>query len=276
MSEEAMESFVKSKITEYQDLFQIEVLFWFVRKSTIRGLGRKASDLDLVFIYRSMNPGPVKILFERYEKRNEIQCWNIEDVFACIRKKVEIFYQGGKNNGDEETKLFEHYFLDYFDGFYIGLFSDRKGYGYHFESKMLPVLKQVFEPKIIMQDILNNIDLIQRKWNQGYFFSIGEVLNQVWSILFCKDLLYKGLDAQVNIDALIMEYLDDDLVAEVKEDLRIFRQSLHKQSNYGRYSQLFSMIFALSEQLKQQMDESVTEIRYDFIIQQLDEVRKGV
>ena len=58
-----MESFVKSKITEYQDLFQIEVLFWFVRKSTIRGLGRKASDLDLVFIYRSMNPGPVKILF---------------------------------------------------------------------------------------------------------------------------------------------------------------------------------------------------------------------
>lgn len=270
-----MRSFIEARRIEYQEMFQIEVLFWFVRKSTIRGLGRKASDLDLVFIYRSMNPKPVKILFERYEKRNEIQCWDIVDVISCIKNKTKTFYQMEKDVNEDETKLFEHYFLNYFDGFYVGLFSDQRGYCFDFEEKLLPAFSQVFEPQIIIWDILNEVNKVQKKWNQGYFFSISEVLNQVWSILFCMDLLYKGLGARVNIDLLVMEYLDDNLVAEVKKYLGIFRQSLHKQSNYGRYPQLFTMLFSYSEQLRQQMKNSVLEDRYDLIIQKLDEMLEG-
>ena len=246
--------YATNRKAEYEKKYHIQVLMWFVRKSFLRGLERSTSDLDIVFIFQSLDSSPKKILFERAMRRIEIQCWNIQDIIEIIKenkirsmqKESEIFYK---------QDIFKHYILDYYHGFYIGWESHLMQDCYGFQKYCGQYIWNLYEPLVAVQilylDLIEAIDRVKT----GYLLSLNQYINAIWAGMAGCHLLNGSKPCDIDTDILIPHFLQEDDARMFHKMVGHFKQTYKKQSNYCNLEELNQIL----EELKYSLEENIQD-----------------
>lgn len=253
LSQEIIEYVEKYK-NEYERRYDIKIYYWFVRKSTLRGLGRRTSDLDVTFIFKNNSNEKRSIIFERADRRNEFQCWDIEvllDTVVQNRKRVQKSKEFEIYNKDS---IYVHYVLDYYNGFYCSfgnsLRKDYCNFLMNCEKTFLKLYEPLVASKICYQDYIS----VVKKVNCGYMVSLNQYLNALWSGLAGIHFLKGGMPGDVKINDLARCYLNS-----VHADLTIrlvqyFRGTVQKQSNYCNLIELNSILASIEEMYNREFE----------------------
>lgn len=247
-------NYIANKKKEYEERYQIRICMWFVRKSFLRGLGRRSSDLDIVYVFDKKGPEKINILFERAERRVEIQCWNIQDILEIIvenkrralqNKYFEVYYK------NQELR---HYILDYYNGFYCGLKSELAGDYEKFWHVCEKSMWNLYEPLVPTMQFYTDLKTQIEKLEKGYFISLNEYLNAVWSGMAGLHLLRGGMPGEVEVLKLAEYYLDTDDSRMIQELVHYFKRTIQKQSNYSNQQVLNEVLYKLFRSLENQIN----------------------
>lgn len=245
--------FIDEKKREYEEKYTIRIYMWLVRKSFLRGLGRKSSDLDIAFIFDDLGEQKHKILFERSKRRVEIQCWNIRDILSVI---VENKQRASKDRFFSlyyENQELKHYILDYYNGFYCGFDSGLAGDYYQFWERCGNSFKNMYEPLVVARMCYNDLKAGQERLEKGYWISLNEYLNAVWSGLAGCHMLSGGSPGNVEIIDLIGKYADSNDRDELFSTVHYFKKTIQKQSNYGNILNWSGVLKTLLDKLEKKI-----------------------
>lgn len=249
---ETLEYIIQKK-DEYETRFDITIWMWFVRKSFLRGLERASSDLDIIFVFTDAQKK--KMIFERADRRVEIQCWNMDDILDILGKnKIEAM----KNKGFcvyEKEEFFRHYILDYYNGFYCGLDSELSGYRDGFLEKFREKLWELYEPLVPVKMFYSDLMALIKNLENGYYVSLNEYLNGVWNGLAGIHLIGGGSPAEVEIIALAKKYLAEKECSLICSLVLHFKKTVQKQSNFANSRKMGKILVDLESRLKVQMEQ---------------------
>lgn len=239
---------------EYEKNYHIQILMWVVRKSFLRGLERRTSDLDVVFIFQNLDLQKKKIIFERANRRIEIQCWDIQDILEIIIENKRLAIKAKDFKLYYKNDEFKHYILDYYNGFYAGWESGLMRDYYGFKQKCGEQIWNLYEPfvaaKMLYAELLGQVKRIE--W--GYWLSLNEYINAVWSGMAGLHLLGGGSPSDIQIESLMKRYLEEKDAVLLKKLVFHFKQTVQKQSNYCNMSELNGIQKDLLLQLEKEMD----------------------
>lgn len=247
-------NYIENKKTEYEEKYQVKMYMWLVRKSFLRGLGRRSSDLDIAYIFDNRGQEKINILFERSDRRVEIQCWSIQDILEIIAEnknralKEKYFCVYYKN---QELR---HYILDYYNGFYCGMKSELAGDYDGFWNKCEESIWNLYEPLVPAMQFYTDLKAQAEKLKKGYLLSLNEYLNAVWSGMAGLHLLQGGMPGDVEILKLAERYLDADDMGIIHRLVHYFRKTIQKQSNFGNRPELNRILYELLYSLENQID----------------------
>lgn len=244
--------YIEEKITEYECRYDICVLLWFVRKSFMRGLERKSSDLDIVFVFTDVCHK--KMIFERADRRVEIQCWNLEDILDIIITNRERAFKDRAFRIYYKEDFFKHYILDYYNGFYCGLGSALAGDRNGFLDRCEKNLWRIYEP--LVPAWMFYLELKEQLGNlkEGYFLSLNEFLNAVWCGLEGIHLMEGGRPWEADIKQLSSAYFDNRDYELVCCMVSYFKNTVQKQSNFLNSGKVNRILNELSDRLKIKID----------------------
>ncbi|MCM1258669.1 MAG: hypothetical protein NC307_12545 [Roseburia sp.] len=262
--------YINQKKDEYEKRFDITIWMWFIRKSFLRGLERVSSDLDIVFVFSDTEKK--KMIFERADRRVEIQCWNMDDVLDILgENKIEAM-KNKEFSVYEKEEFFKHYILDYYNGFYCGLDSGLSGYRDGFLEKCREKLWELYEPLVPVKMFYSDLKALLKNLEYGYYVSLNEYLNGIWSGLAGLHLLEKGKPAEVEITELARKYLDKEEYLLSCRLVSYFKKTVQKQSNFLSSREMVKILYDLQEKLEKQMDGyQVNEINAEAVITAIKE-----
>lgn len=246
--------FVGAVKTEYERRYHIQILMWAVRKSFLRGLERRTSDLDIVFVFQNLDSTNKKIIFERAWRRIEMQFWDIQDILEIISENKRLAVQGKDFKPYYKNNEFKHYILDYYNGFYVGWESNLMRDCYDFKQYCGKQIWNLYEPfvaaKMLYLDLCGQIARVE----MGYWLSLNEYINAIWSGMAGIHLLNNGSPSDVHIESLALLYLEKKDAELLIEMTAYFKQTLQKQSNYCNLEELNHIMKQLQCQLEQKME----------------------
>lgn len=217
---------------DYEQRYDITIYYWFVRKSTLRGLGRSTSDLDVVFLYRNNSCKKINIIFERVDRRNEFQCWSIDTLLEIIVENRRRVQENKAFNVYNIDNIYEHYILDYYNGFYCSIGNCLNKDYYDFMQQCEEAFMKLYEPMVASKICYQDFASVIKKIKAGYMISLNQYLNGIWAGLASIHFLKGGLPGDININHMAELYLNSEEAELVKKLVQYFRKTIQKQSNY--------------------------------------------
>ena len=262
--------YINQKREEYEKRFDITIWMWFVRKSFLRGLERVSSDLDIVFVYTDARKK--KMIFERADRRVEIQCWNMDDILDILGKNKIEAMKNKEFSVYEKEAFFKHYILDYYNGFYCGLESRFSGYRNRFSGKCIEKLWQLYEPLVPVKNFYLDLRALLANLEVGYYVSLNEYLNGIWGGLAGLHLLEAGNPSEVEIIDLARKYLDREEYDLICSLVSYFKKTVQKQSNFSNCMEMRTILYMLQSRLEKKMEEyQVKTINVEEIVTEIKE-----
>lgn len=257
--------YINQKKDEYEKRFDIIIWMWFVRKSFLRGLERVSSDLDIIFVFTDTQKK--KMIFERADRRVEIQCWNMDDILDILGKnKIEAM----KNKGFsvyEKEEFFRHYILDYYNGFYCGLDSKLSGYRDGFLEKFGEKLWELYEPLVPVKMFCSDLKELIKNLENGYYVSLNEYLNGIWNGLAGLHLMEGGSPSEVEIIELSRKYLAKEEYSLISSLVSYFKKTVQKQSNFSSSKEMLKILYMLRDRIEKQIERyQVKEVDVEAVI----------
>lgn len=217
---------------DYEQRYDITIYYWFVRKSTLRGLGRSTSDLDVVFLFKNNSSQKRNIIFERADRRNEFQCWSIDVLLEIIEENRRRVQESKEFDVYNKDNIYDHYILDYYNGFYCSIGNCLNKDYYDFRQQCEDVFMKLYEPMVASKICYQDFILVIKKVKAGYMISLNQYLNGIWAGLASIHFLKGGLPGDININHMAELYLNSEEVELVKKLVQYFRKTIQKQSNY--------------------------------------------
>lgn len=244
--------YIQRKKEEYEKRYRISVCMWFVRKSFMRGLERGSSDLDIVFVFTGNEKQ--KMIFERADRRIEIQCWNMDDILDIIKTNKKLALKSKEFEVYYKEEFFKHYILDYYNGFYCGLDSGLSGYEDTFLKEHREKFWKLYEPLVPVKMFYLDLKSLIDSFENGYYVSLNEYLGGVWNGLAGLHLLDGGSPGEVDITELSSKYLDSENHFLICRLVAYFKATVQKQSNFIHSKELKEILLDLQSRLEKQMD----------------------
>lgn len=239
---------------EYEKKYHIQILMWVVRKSFLRGLERRTSDLDVVLVFQNLDRQKKQIIFERANRRIEIQCWDIQDILGIIVENKRLAIEGKNFKPYYKSNEYKHYILDYYNGFYAGWESNLMRDCYGFRQYCGEQIWNLYEPFVAAKMLYLDLRGQGERIETGYWLSLNEYINAIWSGMAGLHLLRGEAPADIQIESLMQRYLQKN-DAEFLEKLVIhFKQTIQKQSNYCNMQELNCIIKDLLYRLEKEME----------------------
>ena len=227
---------------DYEQRYDITIYYWFVRKSTLRGLGRSTSDLDVVFLFKNNSSQKRNIIFERADRRNEFQCWNIDVLLEIIEENRRRAQENKEFEVYNKDNIYEHYILDYYNGFYCSMGNCLNKDYYDFRQWCEDVFMKLYEPIVASKICYRDFISVTKKIKAGYMISLNQYLNGIWSGLASIHFLKGGLPGDVDINYMAELYLNKEEAELVKKLVQYFRKTIQKQSNYCNLSEINELL----------------------------------
>lgn len=253
-------TYIEKYKEDYEQRYDITIYYWFVRKSTLRGLGRSTSDLDVTFIYKNNSNEKRTIIFERADRRNEFQCWSIDVLLDVIKENRRRAQECKEFQVYNKDSIYNHYVLDYYNGFYCSfgnsLKKDYKEFLSHCEIPFLKLYEPIVAARLCYQDYIAVI----KKLNVGYMVSLNQYLNGIWAGLASIHFLQGGMPGDVNINDLAQRYLNNDDAELIAKLVSYFRSTIQKQSNYCNIMELNKIMNTIGELAKNVCDSYQVKI----------------
>lgn len=254
-------TYIEKYKKDYEQRYNITIYHWLVRKSTLRGLGRGTSDLDVAFLFKNNSDEKRTIIFERADRRNEFQCWSIDVLLEIIEENRRRAQTSKEFRVYNKDSVYEHYILDYYNGFYCGvgnsLNRDYKG----FMENCGESLMKLYEPLVAFRICFNAYTAVVKNINSGYMISLNQYLNGIWAGLASIHFLKGGLPGDVNIKELAQLYLCNSDAELISKLVDYFRGTIQKQSNYCNISEINTIMTYIGDIAnKEYMSYKVNEI----------------
>lgn len=246
--------YVNARKMEYEKRYHIQILMWSIRKSISRGLDRRTSDLDLVFIFQSLDHQKKHIIFERADRRIEIQCWDIQDILEVIVENKRLAMAEKDFSPYYKSNDLRHYILDYYNGFYVGWGAALSQCFYGFEDICGKQLWNLLEPYVIVRMFFLDLSRQAERIRTGYYLSLNEYLNALWMGMAGIHLLEKKTFSNMQIEMLVQKYLPKEKQEFVFGLTRHFKQTIQKQSNYCNEEEINCIIQNLLLHLANSME----------------------
>lgn len=246
--------FVSNVTKEYEKKYNIQILMWAVRKSFLRGLERRTSDLDIIFIFQNLDSISKKIIFERAYRRIELQFWDIQDILEIIAENKRRSIQGKDFKPYYKNDELKHYILDYYNGFYVAWESNLMRDCYEFKLYCGKQIWNLYEPLVAANMLYLDLNRQIVRVQEGYWLSLNEYINAIWSGMAGIHLLSNGRPSDVHIESLAKHYLekkDEELLLKM---VVYFKRTLQKQSNYCNLEELNYIMKQLQRQLEEKME----------------------
>lgn len=244
--------YIHSIKKDYEKRYHIQILMWVVRKSFLKGLERRTSDLDVVFIFQNMDFEKKTIIFERADRRVELQCWDIQDILEIIAENKRRSLYGKEFQPYYKRDEFKHYILDYYNGFYIGWESNFMQDYYGFWQSCGKHIWNLYEPlaaaKILHLDLKSQIERAET----GYLLSLNEYINAIWAGMAGIHILEGGKPFDVQVKSLAEQYLEIEDAKLFLEMVGYFKQTVQKQSNYCNREDLNRIMKELEKRQEQE------------------------
>ena len=247
---------------EYEKRYHIQILMWTVRKSFLRGLERKTSDLDVVFVFQNLDSKKKKIIFERANRRIELQCWDIQDILEIIAENKRRSLQEKEFCPYYKSNELKHYILDYYHGFYAGWDSALMKDEYGFCQNCGKHIFHLYEPFVVANMLYLDLKGQCKRVEMGYWLSLNEYINAIWSGLAGLHALSNGRPSDTQIRFLAETYLNGEEAKMLLSYVAHFKQTVQKQSNYCNMEALNQMLLDLKLRLEKKMKQ--------FNIQEID------
>ncbi|MCI8881322.1 MAG: hypothetical protein HFH28_11455 [Clostridiaceae bacterium] len=238
---------------EYENRYHIQILMWVVRKSFLKGLERSTSDLDVVFIFQSLDSRKKNIIFERADRRVELQCWDIQDILDIMAENKRRALLGREFQPYYKSNELQHYILDYYNGFYIGWESAYMQEDYGFRQRCGRHIWKLYEPLAAARLLYLDMNGQIQRAETGYLLSLNEYINAIWSGLAGIHILSGGKPSDVHVKTLAEQYLPSEDAKLLLALSQHFKQTVQKQSNYCNLPELNRIMKELQEYLEQKM-----------------------
>lgn len=233
LNQELIEYIERHRI-DYEKRYGIKIYTWFVRKSTIRGLSRKSSDLDVVFLFLD-DKDKFKLIFERADRRNEFQCYSLKDAWKLLLDNKKNVMESADFKIVEASDTLKHYVFDYYNGVACSIgnpYIYRNPEYVDFEN----LVKECYEPLVAARQLFKEGEDIYRKLEIGYEVSLNQMINALWSVNAAITILCGRDPGDVDIRNMRMEYLSPEEKNRIIKMVAFFKKSNQKQSNYSRFS----------------------------------------
>lgn len=228
-------NYINEHKIEYEHIYGIKIYAWFIRKSTIRGLGRKSSDLDVVFLFLG-NKKKYSIIFERADRRNEFQLYSVSDAWKLMIENKKRVLSNKGSDLYEVSPMYTHYVFDYFNGIACSI-GNRFKYAEESYLSFEKLLTKVYEPLCAAKQLADEAKLIRDRLRVGYEVSLNQMINSIWAGIGATMLLNGSLPGTLDIRSMHPPFISEQEQVQINSMVLKFKQSVQKQCNYGRFGE---------------------------------------
>lgn len=242
--------YIEARKKEYEERYNISIYTWFVRKSSIRGLQRETSDLDVVFLFSQQANTNWKIIFERADRRCEFQCWDLSAIMDIVVENKKRAMENSNFEVYMGSAEYAHYILDYYNGFYCSIGNTLKKSYYNYDAQIEPLFTLLYEPAVVAKLCCADLDTVITKLKTGYQLTLNQVVNAISSALIALHALNGNMPGEADIIYLSKIYLLREDAERVQQLVQVFRSTIQKQSNYGWFDEDNKILIYLREQIE--------------------------
>lgn len=210
---------IEEKMKFYEVTYGIQVLMWSFRGSIDIGIYRKNSDLDIIFIYRSVNKN-IRAIHDIVGHGFDYWGWLLEDVLTTIHESNKLCDSGMPYVISKEH---ERGSLDYYFGIYCGIDNELSAITEAF-SKYIEALRSVCMNKAMIVWFNNKIEKIYRKIVMKQEITGNEYLYSVWYAYMCKHIMLGNRSGDNKLRKLVGLYatlIEKEEIINIHNDYKV-------------------------------------------------------
>lgn len=238
---DAVYNYIGERMKQCEEVYHITVIAWFLRN---RGILRKNSDLDIVFLFKNKNNGNCKAIHDIIGYGFDFWGWDIYDAYETILRSHEQFYMNPMAEMKDIYLSAEHKRggLGYFGGLYWMVGNPEVGGNTDYLSNGVDLLDKLMERKIVVNYLIAPIRGRVDRVSYTNCMSSYEYLNTLWRLMLAKNILAGGKPGETDFVELIHRFVGGETLLSIKSLLIIYRRALSKCSQTFALTSLNSYI----------------------------------
>lgn len=219
-------TFINNRLQKCEQFYNIKVLAWFPRD---RGIYRKNSDLDIVFLFKRGFNSNCSAIHDIIEYGFDFWGWNIEDAVKTLAISNENYYSKAGKEIEDIYLSKEHARggLGYFGGVYWMVGNTcTNGIGKEIENTLLNIMEKRIIVNYLIKGIAKRIDILEYEGRLSSY----EYLNSIWRILLGKGIMEGNLPGKTDFKYLLKSYADECILDPVNDLWKTYENALGKHS----------------------------------------------
>lgn len=217
---------IEEKLLIIEKLYNIEILFWFIRGSMYLGIYRKNSDLDILFVFRNKKGDEVNAIHDITGYGFDLWGWNVNKMVLTIKRSNTAINMGRTFNG--LSSEYRRGNLLYYGGIFCALGNDTLHWKIENSDKIYRLLKYIFNPGVLYMEFKNDIDKILTKIEYCMPVTFCDYLNIIDELLIILHVCNDGEAGEADINFLSGLYLPNSIKLELERILKSYNGSLRK------------------------------------------------
>lgn len=269
--------YVDERMKRCEEMYGITVIAWFLRD---RGMPRKNSDLDFVFLFKNKDNEKCKAIHDIIGYGFDFWGWDICDAFETIMRSHDNFYINPNAEIKDIYLSGEHKRsgLGYFGGIFWMVGNPEVGGNAEFLTNGVRLLDELMEKKIIVNYLVAPLKERIDKINYTNGMSSYEYLNTLWRLAVAKNILLGGEPGETDFPTLIHQFADGEILSVINSLMSVYKGALSKYSQRFTINSLNAYICAEYESIVLEMIELLPEKEEKSmsILESLKELVKGI
>lgn len=241
--EQKVLDFIDERMKLCERRYNIQILFWTFRGSLDIGIYRRNSDLDLIFVYKSLGEKCAAI-HDIVGYGFDFWGWDIEDALTTIEENHHQYYRYNRTSPYLLSAQHLRGGLSYYWGFFCCLNNQRAKYYDQFYDVAYPIMNQMFEKRLLIEHILVGVPGICDTIRFQNYLSSNDYLYTVWRLLLSNHILHGGLPGESDIHDLMKAYLENTTACVTEKLIQTYRKALSKSSQMFEIKELNDYILS--------------------------------
>lgn len=250
--------YIDERMKRCEEIYDINVIAWFLRD---RGMPRKNSDLDIVFLFKNRADRKCRAIHDIKGYGFDFWGWDIYDALETVTRSHEYFYLNPSAELEDIYISEEHKRggLGYFGGLYWMVGNQQVGGNTFFLSDGVALLNSLMERKIVVNYMMAPLKARVDKMCYMNGMSSYEYLNTLWRLELSRSILEGGKPGETNFIELANRFIEGETLLHVKSLLHVYRDSLSKYSQRFALASLNAFIVKEFGNVMAEMEKLVPE-----------------